>query len=293
MKVMVFGANGFMGSSVCRLLAVSHTVVPVSRNKKSTKITADLTNKENIVEAITSTQPDIIVSCAGVLDNNETAQQNVTFTTNILEAIAISKVKIKRFILCGSASIYGQVTESDLPVGEDQKTAATAAYGVSKLQEEKQAMILGKKYGVQVISVRIFNAIGIGMNPRLLIPIIISQTQNSTASSPGLITVSRLDSKRDYVAVDDVASAIGCLVDNQPKHNVYNVGSGHATTNKELIELVLKENKTQPKIIESLDSPEPLYACQADISRLNNEFGWQPKVSLDQSIKEIIHAVRQ
>ena len=106
------------------------------------------------------------------------------------------------------------------------------------------------------------------------------------------LEISRLDSRRDYLDVRDIASAIKVLVENTTSHHVYNIGSGKSTSNGELLDIILKQSGVvvRPPVFEQNTTPEELMAIQADITRINEEFGWSPQYSLEDTIKDIIDA---
>jgi len=128
------------------------------------------------------------------------------------------------------------------------------------------------------------------MHPRLLLPSLIRQAAECTKGARTSIEVSRLDARRDFVAVTDVASAIKCLIEGEPEYPIYNVGSGVATSNAQLVELIIENSKLKdkPKVVQTSGEPERPAASQADVSRLKNEFGWQPKTALSDVIKDIL-----
>ena len=133
------------------------------------------------------------------------------------------------------------------------------------------------------------------MHPRFLISRIMQQVQEVNAGTRDVIEISRLDSKRDYVYIGDVARALQALTEGQPKETVYNLGSGVSTSNDQLIELILNNSKLirRPTITETSLQAEPLVAIQADISRLREEFGWRPLSTIEEAVKEIIHDADQ
>lgn len=295
MKVLVIGANGFIGSSVADAMSEEHEVFRAARQTDvNNSLHIDLLDRSSIAELLGQINPDVIINNAGVVENSEKAMQNVTFTQNLLETAAESGLTFKKIIISGSAAVYGLVAPDNIPVSEDAPLNANAGYGLSKLQEEKIALEIGAKHNLPVVVVRIFNPIGAGMHERFLVPKIISQVQEFQAGTKDSIEVSRLDSKRDYINVKDVASAIKTLVENDCQENIYNAGSGNATSNGDLIELVLRNTslQTRPKIIETSSDPEALVAIQADASRLKDEFGWSPAHAIEDTVKEIIDATR-
>lgn len=130
------------------------------------------------------------------------------------------------------------------------------------------------------------------MKERYLIPNLILQVKAIKEGVTDHIELSRLDSKRDYIDVRDIAKAFRIIAEDKPTYNVYNVGSGSAVANGQLLDLLLKDSniKTSPKIIETAESPEPQFATQADISRIQNDLGWHPSKPINQVIKEIVDA---
>lgn len=294
MKILVIGATGFVGSNIIKVFSNEHEVYGASRNSLEKGITyIDMLKPKTIQGALKSIQPDAIVQCAGIVENIEMASQNPVFTRNLLEQIETLGMKPK-IIVCGSAAEYGLVDSENIPVKETTPLNATSLYGLSKIQESTLA-IKARANGLPVVVARIFNPLGVGMQEKFLTSKIILQIKEIKSGERQVIEVSRLDSKRDYIDVHDLARAIKMLVECNPKYEIYNIGSGKATSNGELIELFLNASnlKYKPAIIETSEQPEPTVAIQADITRLQQEFGWSPSVKLDATVKEIVNASGQ
>lgn len=293
MRILVLGANGFIGKNVADILAVRHNVYRATREKKSSQpnsVYVDLLQPDTILQALKQVEPDAIINCAGIIDTSLDTSLNVTFTKNLLQSTVDSGCSIKRIIISGSAGEYGLVEAKNIPVKETTPLNASSGYGLAKLQEEQIALKYSKEQNLPVTVVRVFNPIGSGMAKRFLVPRLIEQIKAFNEGKAQAIEVSRLDSKRDYVSVKDIGGAMSKLIENEPKHSVYNIGSGNSTSNGELINLILKNSKLsrKPNIVETSDKEEPIVAIQADITRLIKEFGWQPKYTLDAVVKEIL-----
>jgi nucleoside-diphosphate-sugar epimerase len=294
MKILLLGANGFLGAQVKSRLAWQHEVFSGQLEEGGDDHTChvNLLDQSTIANAILEVKPDAIVNCAGIVENTEKAALNVTFTSNLLEAAVRSGLSFKRIIVTGSAGEYGVVKPKELPVSEDIPLRADSHYGLSKIEEEQIALKYREQHGLPVVIARVFNPIGSGMHPRMLIPGIIRQIHEIEAGERATIEVSRLDAKRDYIGVKDVASAYAALINGHPAHPVYNIGSGQSTSNQELIEFMLKDSKLKdrPKLVETSDHEEPLYAIQADITRIQGELGWKPEHTIAETVKEIFDA---
>lgn len=291
MKVLILGAEGFIGQNVAKVLEESHQVYRATQSPQTESNTyIDLLKSETIAAALELVKPDAIIQCAGIVDNTEAAEQNVTFTNNLLEQVIASGQRPK-IIISGSAGEYGSVAPEDIPVKETAPLNATSMYAVAKMKEVALALKIRHSHSLSITIARIFNPIGNGMGPRFLISRILLQLSEIQSGQREAIEVNRLDAKRDYVDVRDIGTAIKYLIENDPQHDVYNIGSGKSTTNGELINLILENSKfnNRPVIKETSDQPEPLVAIQADISRLQQEFGWSPSVTLEDTVKEVIH----
>ncbi len=288
MKVMVLGSSGFVGRYVCDALAERHEVIRTSRSDSTeNSVRVDLSDRSTIEKALKLTMPEVILNCAGVIKNDETAQDNVLFTTNLLGAVVAAGLKPRRIIISGSAGEYGNV--ASLPVSENTPLNATSSYASSKAEEERAALQIARERELSVVVARIFNPIGPGMNPKQLLPNIIRMVKEIESGLSDSISVSRLDSIRDYVDVRDIARALLVLIEGEPSMSVYNIGSGRATSNAELIDMVIKNSGLDhsPEIVETVETAEQMVASQADISRISDEFGWTPRYGLEDTIKEI------
>lgn len=291
MKVIVIGANGFVGRNVARELRGDDSLKVIAAGRGDTvDIVIDLLDKESISRALTSIKPDVIVNCAGVVANDETAYQNGVFCKNIFETVVAINQPYPKIIITGSAAEYGIVGNHN-PVDEDMPLRATNDYGKSKIEEEAIARDFAEKFGIDVIVARIFNPIGPGMGDKFLLTSLERQIKDFQRGLTHEISLSRLDTRRDYVDIRDVARAIHSFAvsENKSHQIAQNIGSGYSTTNGELLQLLINhiELKSEPTIIETRDAPEPIYAACADISRIKNEYGWQPSYELNKTMGDI------
>ncbi len=290
MKVFVAGSTGFIGRNVSTAFeAQGYEVFRSSRVPNQTNITVNLLDSDQVKDTIARTQPDIIINCAGVVGGSGNFEDNVIISRNLLEAVGNTGLELYRFVICGSAGEYGHVDKHDWPVSEDTPLRATNPYALSKIEEERIVHDLAKEYGIDAVVVRIFNPLGSDMPAKFLITNVLEQIKKVKAGESDTILVGRADALRDYVYIDDVSRALFLLATKNHKFDVYNVGSGVATSTEELVNCMLGESGVNATIVENSPEPEETVASQADISRLEEEFSWKPSKSLKQIIKEIIH----
>lgn len=288
----MLGAEGFVGRNVLADLQHRDGVeVAFSSRGDAADHKIDLLDRQSIGAALDDFNPSVIVNCAGIVANNEGAANNIEFCRNIFEEIISRNEPYPKVITTGSAAEYGVVGEGVL-VSEDTPLRAESMYGKSKIEEGLLAKQYAEEYGVDVTVARVFNPIGPGMGEKFLLTSLLKQISELRDGQRDVIELSRLDSKRDYVDIRDVAHAIGEMATLAVKHSMYvNIGSGKSTSNGELLDELLSNFSLpqKPTIIETAESPEPAYAACADISRIKSEYGWTPRYNLATTVRDIIH----
>lgn len=293
MKILVVGSEGFLGRNVAQELERHHEVfrgVRVGADKQSRRVEIDLGSKDSVRAVLRDVRPEVIVNCAGIVDPSADVSQNQLFTKHILESVVEESVKVEKVVLSGSAGEYGLVDSINLPIKEDATLAAASDYGMSKVQEVEFAKEFAKQHSLDVVEARIFNPIGPGMHDKFLITRILKQIREVEVGSRQELEINRLDATRDYIDVRDVARAIRALIEVPTRYNEYNIGSGKATTNRELIDRVLRFAGSDHRIAvrEISATPEPGVASAADITRISSDTKWRPRMTLDETIQDIV-----
>lgn len=293
MRVSVYGSTGFIGSAIAgqfELLGGAE-VSRFSRSGEGTNgYVVDLSNYEQTLETIKNSRPDVIVNAAGIIGGSEEELRgNVVFTENILKAVVQSGLQPQSILICGSAAEYGNVDPNELPVSEENPLRPTSPYAKSKAEETALALGYRERYNLSVVVARLFNPIGPGMKDRFLVPSLLRQVKEIKAGERTEIEVSRLDSKRDYLHITDLALAFCALAAQGQREAVYNVGSGVSTSNSKLIELLINSTGigADAVIRETQSEPELQVASEADISRLRG-IGWSPIYTIEDAIQEIV-----
>lgn len=280
-KILVVGANGFIGSHVVSELQDNHTVIPTARKPVNGCQALNALDIDDVFRVVGRCMPDAILNCAGVIVDGEAAKDNVDITLNLLKAAA--KFAVDRYIFSSSAQVYGYV--ECLPVSESAEVGPVTIYGHYKADEERAALDFGARHSISVTAMRIFNGIGPGMNLQLFLPYVYQSLRTGSQE----IRINRGDSMRDYVDGRAIGTAYSTAIDHENMGSVCNVGSGKATSNKEVIYALADAlgYENYPTIVQLGDRPEPITAIQADISRLT-ALGWSPRYDLADSAEWIV-----
>jgi UDP-glucose 4-epimerase len=199
---------------------------------------------------------------------------NVMGTVHALEAARYAGVK--KFIYAASSSCYGLTGE--LPTTEQVEISPQYPYALSKYLGERAVMHWGQVYRLPVISIRIFNAYG----PR-------SRTTGAYGAVFGVFLAQKLAGKpftvvgdgtqrRDFVFVTDVFRAFLQAAESDCVNEIYNLGAGKPQSVNRLVELLGGEVVHVPK------RPGEPDCTWADISKIRNHLGWEPRVSFKEGV---------
>jgi dTDP-L-rhamnose 4-epimerase len=173
---------------------------------------------------------------------------------------------------------------------EDKPPALASVYALSKFDQEKLCLMIGRAYRIPTVALRFFNAYG----PR--------QALSNPYTGVLAIFASRLlndnrplifedgDQMRDFVSARDIAQA--CVLALQAPDidgEVFNVGSGEALSVREIaarMARILGKERLQPEITGKYRVGD-IRHCFADLNRIKKALGYQPKVTLEAGLEEL------
>jgi UDP-glucose 4-epimerase len=305
MKVLVTGADGFIGSHLCQfLLKENHEIIAISRNFKqlptlisnSDKVDfnqVDVTDFSNLSKIIIKQKPNIIIHLAGETSHKQSFENpiydvdvNTKSTLCILETIKQSKLKT-RFILGSTFIVVGK--PETLPVNEDTACNPSTIYGINRLSSEYFCKVYHNMYDLDAISFRITNAFG----PR-------EQYLTPTKNAFNYLIYQAYKGKditiydegkffRDIIFVNDVISGINTIIKNGVSGNLYWISSSKKTWFYEIGKLLEELTTGKVKYVES-----PSYNNKVDVgnfvvdnSKLQS-IGWKIEISVKDGIKETL-----
>ncbi len=298
-KILVTGANGFIGSHTTRLLesqgheVVAMDVVPRSPDLSLLDIRAssnllNVTDAAAFRELCARERPTHIFHAAHPPRTETPEVLNYCYhaMTNILEAAQV--LKIKRVVYSSSASIYGQLRKSagELVREDDAVTIyPTYFYRASKTVSEWMGDFYKNKHGVDFVALRYSSVYGPGLYRSIPLELkkgVLGQTSRPFLTRP-------LD---DLIYVDDVADAVSrALFADKPLSRAYNIGLDRAYTNDQLsaairkalpdLKFAIGEHPNAAEVApHRLRSP-------LDISLARKELGWSPTIYLEEGIAHL------
>ena len=253
---------------------------------------------------------------------------NTLGTANLLDILVNKEHNIKKLIVASSNTIYGEgkykcescgnifpkfrqiedlkkgfwefkckkCGKQLIPVSSDELTPLnpSSIYAMSKDYQEKMTLLIGKTYGIDTTVLRFFLVYGSRQslsNPYTGVLSIFCT--NLLCGNQPLIFEDGLQT-RDFVNVKDVCQALILAMEKpQAKGEIFNVGTGIPLTIKKISDtLVTRINPKIKPIITNKYRAGDIRHCYADISKIKHVLGFQPKISFEDGIEELIWWVK-
>ena len=297
MRFAVTGGAGFIGSYITKLLLEKNHDVLVLDNMHTGK-------KENLHNSykLEFCQVDIrdyslLENCLQNIDGifheagltlvpesfekpEEYYDVNVNGTKNIFKIAKKISVKV---VYASSSSVYGKTEK--IPIKEDDPKNPINPYGQTKVEKDNLAEKYSKE-GCSIIGLRYFNVFGKGQTGTYagVITKFLECLKNKTAP----IIYGDGKQVRDFISVEDVASANLQAMFSDTKKGFFNIGTGIPTTILELAELMIRISNNDTKPIFKESRKGDVKQSQADLSNTKKYLDWHSKIQLEDGLKKIM-----
>lgn len=300
-KIYVAGHRGLAGSAILRHLQDAGYDNIVVRIHKE----VDLCNQESVKAFFELEKPEYVFLAAGkvggIRANIENPApflyDNLAIQMNIIHQSYLSGVK--KILILGSSCIYP--CECPQPMKEeylmDGKLEPTnEGYALSKVVALKLGEFYKKQYGFNAISIMPCNLYGKNDSFDPLHSHVLSATVKKfvDAVDEGRDTVVMWgtgNARREFLNVDDMASAALYMMDHYDGETFINVGSGIDYSIKELAEKIAVHVGFTGKIEWDTSKPDGMMRKCLDVTRMK-AMGFEPKISIDEGIDNVINEYR-
>ncbi len=298
MRFAVTGGAGFIGSYITKILLEKNHDVLVLDNMHTGK-------KENLHDSNKLEFCQVDVRDYSLLENHlqnidgifheagltlvpesfekpeEYYDVNVNGTENIFK---ISKKIGVKVVYASSSSVYGKTEK--IPIKEDDPKNPINPYGKTKVEKDNLAEKYSKK-GCSIIGLRYFNVFGKGQTGTYagVITKFLECLKNKTAP----IIYGDGKQVRDFVSVEDVASANLQAMLSNTKNGFFNIGTGIPTTILELAELMIRISNYNIKPIFEDTRKGDVKLSQADISNTQKYLDWHSEIKLEVGLEKFMN----
>ena len=322
MKILVTGGAGFIGSAVVRLaIKRNHSIVnvdaltysaclenvtSVSDNPNYSFEHADIRNYSAIDDIFEKHQPDAVMHLAAESHVDRSIDAPIDFmetnfigTFNMLEAArrywqAGGKSETFRFHHISTDEVFGSLpNDPAVQFTEEMPYDPRSPYSASKASSDHLVRAWYETYGLPVILTNCSNNYGPYHFPEKLVPVIIL---NALAGKP-LPIYGNGSNIRDWLYVEDHADALLLVLEKGSIGRRYNIGGENERTNLQLVQTlcdILDRLNPRSKgsyaelitFVQDRPGHDARYAI--DPSRIRDELGWRPSVTVEQGLEKTV-----
>lgn len=293
MKIYVAGINGMVGSSIQRTgISRSHEIVGFP------SASVDFLDRAKTFDSLVKTKPDALVIAAakvgGIGANSkypvEFLTSNLQIQSNLIDGAYAAG--IKKIIFLGSSCIYPKlapqpISEEALLTGPLEST--NEPYAIAKIAGVKLIDAYRKEFGCDWISLMPTNLYGpndsFNLENSHVLPALLRKIHEAKKTNQKNVTIWGDGSPlREFLFVDDLASAVIDLIESSPSDSLLNIGSGEEVSIEKLAMLIANIVGFQGDFIFDSSKPNGTPRKLLDSKRMAKT-GWKPAVNLSDGIR--------
>ncbi|MDQ0819791.1 GDP-L-fucose synthase [Arthrobacter sp. V4I6] len=297
----VAGHRGLVGSAIWRNLEDEGFTDLVGRASDE----LDLKNRADVFAFFAAARPRYVVLAAakvgGILANStypvDFLSDNLRIQVNVLDAAR--EYGVERLLFLGSSCIYPKfaeqpIREESLLTGHLEPT--NDAYAIAKIAGIMHVQAIRRQYALPWISAMPTNLYGPGDNfsrkGSHVLPALIRRFDEAAARGASSVTNWGTGSpRREFLHVDDMASACLHLLEHYDRPAQVNVGTGSDVTIKELASIVAEAVGYEGQISWDATKPDGTAQKLLDVSKLAAA-GWSARISLTDGVKSTVEWYR-
>ena len=299
MKILVTGAEGFVGTNLTPKLKEIGEVYA---------LTSDLRNFEATSEEILKYNPNIIVHLAARTEVETSFYDQLDFTTvnylgtqNLIETAKELK-NLDCILFSSTMEVYGWQPISDevklysvpkkfIAFDEDTPVNPNAPYAVAKHACEKYFEYASRAYGIKYITFRQTNTYGRSNNDFFVTESIISQMLKKHRNK-WRVMLGYSEPYRNFLYKDDLIDAWMSAISKRTKlyNNIYTIGPDNPIKMKDYAELIWKKVDYHGSLYWNMrpDRPGEIFYLNSSNSLFSKLTGWKPKTSLSDGLDKTI-----
>ena len=295
LKIYIAGHRGLAGSAIVRKLkqeGFNNLLLPTSAE-------LDLRNQQAVKEFFEQEKPEYVFLAAakvgGINANNtypaDFIYDNLCIQNNVIHQAY--KTGVKKLLFLGSSCIYPK--NSEQPIKEEYLLSGyleptNDAYAIAKIAGIKMCQAYNKQYGCNFISAMPTNLYGPGDNYDLnnshVLPALLRKFHEAKINNEPVVTVWGTGKPcREFLHVDDLASACFFLMQNYNDPAIINIGTGKDISIGEMAEMIKKITAYEGEIIFDTSMPDGTFRKLLDVSKLHS-LGWKLNIPFEEGVRK-------
>jgi UDP-glucuronate 4-epimerase len=319
--IIVTGAAGFVGFHLTQaLLRRGETVIgfdnlndyydpalkhgrlaqlaAMSQASQFTFVQGDLADRDTVRALISQASVDRVVHLgaqAGVRYSIEAPfaylDSNLSGHLGVLEGVRASEGRIKHLVYASSSSVYGNRAEGAFSE-DDAVDSPVSLYAATKRCDELMSQTYSHLYGLKQSGLRFFTVYGPWGRPDMAYWMF---TKAIFAGEP-IKVFNQGNMRRDFTYIDDIVAGVIATLDNppaEPANRIYNIGNHNPEQLGDMIAILEREIGIEAKKIMLPMQAGDVVSTYANISKMQNDFGWGPTTSLADGLSRFVAWYRE
>ncbi len=294
-KIFVAGHRGMVGSALIRGLETAGFNKLLKRDRSE----LDLGDSEVVTKFFCNEKPEVVIFAAakvgGIKANNEQPVEflleNLRVQNNVIAAAHESGVR--KLLFLGSSCIYPKLAPQPIPESallSGPLEATNEAYAIAKIAGVKLCQAFSREYGANFISAMPTNLYGPNDNfdletSHVLAALLRKAYEAKKSSARELVVWGTGTPRREFLHVDDCASACLFLLEKYDSPEIINVGCGEDISIHELAELICDVVGFDGELSWDKTKPDGTPRKLLDLSKLRG-LGWTPTIPLRDGIAQ-------
>lgn len=294
-KIYVAGHLGLVGSAIVRTLKEKGFTNLVLKMRKE----LDLLDQRRVADFFKTEKPEYVFLAAakvgGIMANKtfpaDFIYENILVQANVLENAR--KNGVKKLMFLGSSCIYPRLAPQ--PIKEEYFMSGpleptNRAYAIAKIAGIVTCQSYNEEYGTNFISLMPTNLYGPNdsfddLENSHVLPALIRKFHEAKESGKKEVRLWGTGAaRREFLHVDDLATAALFLMEHYDQSEIINVGTGKDVSIKELADLIKKITGFSGKISWDNSKPDGSPRKLLDVSKLHG-LGWKHSVELEEGIE--------
>ena len=299
MKILVTGADGFIGSHLVQVLVgEGHRVTALSQYNsfnhhgwldflppevlgQVTVVSGDIRDTSFIARTVEGHERVAHLAALIAIPYSYSApasylETNAIGTLNVLEACRVHGVE--RLVHTSTSEVYGSAQY--VPIDEKHPIVGQSPYSASKIAADQLANSYWSSFSLPVTTIRPFNAYGPRQSQRAFIPSVIVQLLAGLSE----MRLGSLEPTRDLTFVKDTARGFAlALASDRGVGETFNMGSGFEVSMRQIVEMLCEISGQSPAVTSDSDRIRPesseVDRLWSDSSKMTETFGWEPVFS--------------
>lgn len=297
-KIYVAGHRGLAGSAIVRKLKEEG----YQNLLLKTSAELDLRDQKAVKEFFEKEKPEYVFLAAakvGGINANNTYPADFIYDNLCIQNNVIHESYqqgVKKLLFLGSSCIYPK--NSKQPIKEDYFLSGyleptNDAYAIAKIAGIKMCQSYHKQYGCNFISAMPTNLYGPGDNYDLknshVLPALLRKFNEAKINNKPTVTIwGTGNPRREFLHVDDLASACLFLMDHYNDPDIINVGVGKDISIAEMAVMIKNISQYEGKLVFDTSMPDGTFQKLLDVSKLHS-LGWQSEIGFEEGVRNTYH----